>query len=293
MLTRRCLLALAAGLTLLAACSNDTDRDVLATVDGFEITAQDVAEAMAADGAATGDLLSVEQLSDFGRAGAMELNDPLVVRAVSWFVSTEAVRDVVEPAGVVLPDVREPDQAISFVRDDLIATLIATVTTPPSDAERDELIRVEAAAQGEVTCSAHILLANEEDALAIVDRLEDGEDFALLAAQFSIGPSGPAGGDLGCQPSDQVALAFVPEFADALNELAVGERSGPVQSDFGWHVIRRYDSNSLAEAAVDAEIQQQLTVEFNRWLADVLADTEVTVDPAVGTWNGTNVVGAL
>ena len=63
----------------------------------------------------------------------------------------------------------------------------------------------------------------------------DGADFAALAKEHSNGPSGPDGGDLGTFPSGQM----VPAFEEALNTLEVGGVVGPVQTQFGFHVIKR------------------------------------------------------
>ena len=67
------------------------------------------------------------------------------------------------------------------------------------------------------------------------ERVAQGEDFAVLARAHSQDPgSGSQGGDLGWVTPGQM----VPEFEQAMNELAIGEISQPVQSRFGWHLIQ-------------------------------------------------------
>ena len=67
------------------------------------------------------------------------------------------------------------------------------------------------------------------------ERVAQGEDFAVLARAHSQDPgSGSEGGDLGWVTPGQM----VPEFEQAMNELAIGEISQPVQSRFGWHLIQ-------------------------------------------------------
>ena len=82
-------------------------------------------------------------------------------------------------------------------------------------------------------CSSHLLVETETEAAEAIARLDAGEDFAALAAEVSVGPSGPNGGDLGC-----VAPAtFVSEFVEGAAAVGDPGISDPVQSPFGWHVI--------------------------------------------------------
>lgn len=83
--------------------------------------------------------------------------------------------------------------------------------------------------------ASHILVETEEEALALVEQARaEGADFANLAKENSTGPSGPQGGDLGWFGKGQM----VPPFDLAVFELEPGEISDPVQTEFGWHVIR-------------------------------------------------------
>ena len=104
-----------------------------------------------------------------------------------------------------------------------------------------------ASGQGEQIHARHILVESEEEAQALVERLEAGEDFATLAQEASTGPSGPDGGDLGWFGHEEM----VPEFADAAFALQAGEISGPVQSPFGWHVIKVEERRSAPVPGFD------------------------------------------
>jgi peptidyl-prolyl cis-trans isomerase C len=87
--------------------------------------------------------------------------------------------------------------------------------------------------------ASHILVATEQEAMAVIDALAAGAAFADLARESSIGPSASAGGDLGYIRHSQM----VPSFADAAFALAAGQVSAsPVQTQFGWHVITVMDS---------------------------------------------------
>lgn len=62
-----------------------------------------------------------------------------------------------------------------------------------------------------------------------------GADFAMLARVYSNGPSAPKGGDLGIFPASQM----IPQFSAAVLRLQIGEVSDPVETPFGYHIIRR------------------------------------------------------
>ena len=105
--------------------------------------------------------------------------------------------------------------------------------------------------------AAHILVNAEDDAKTIVQELADGADFGELAAEKSTGPSGPNGGDLGWFG----AGVMVEPFFQAVTGLEPGQISDPVQTQFGWHVIklnetRVKDVPDLEE--VRADIEEQL-----------------------------------
>ncbi|MFW2382291.1 MAG: peptidylprolyl isomerase [Acidimicrobiales bacterium] len=126
-----------------------------------------------------------------------------------------------------------------------------------------------------VPCTRHILLESESEADDAVQRLADGEDFAELAIELSTGPSGPDGGDLGCSDPN----GFVPEFRDAVLDASEGEVIGPVQTDFGWHVIVVYGSDTVP---ADPSLAQQLAFES---YSDLQSSTEILVDPGIGQWD--------
>ncbi len=84
----------------------------------------------------------------------------------------------------------------------------------------------------------HILVESEEKAKEVFDKVNKGEDFAKLAAEYSTDPGSKAdGGKLGYFTKGMM----VKEFEDAAFALKKGEVSKPVKSKFGWHVIKVED----------------------------------------------------
>lgn len=127
-------------------------------------------------------------------------------------------------------------------------TLDALLEDPAIEVSEEEVIagyeaEKAAAISEEQRDSRHILLQITDERTAeqaieeiagIGARIDAGEDFAVLAEEFSEDPgSAVAGGDLG--PVGRGL--FAAEFEEALWSLEVGERSGPVQTDFGVHLI--------------------------------------------------------
>lgn len=142
-------------------------------------------------------------------------------------------------------------------RNTLAAAAIAKVAgTEPTDAEIQAAydgLFADAEATTEYS-AAHVLVESEEKAKEIKAELDGGADFGTVAEQNSTGPSGPNKGDLGWFTADQM----VAPFAEAVAALEKGEISDPVQTQFGWHVIRLNDTR-LREAPSLDEVRDQVS----------------------------------
>ena len=135
--------------------------------------------------------------------------------------------------------------------------------------------------------ASHILVETEEAAQALIEELNGGADFAALAKEHSTGPSGPSGGDLGWFGTGRM----VPEFETAVVALEVEGVSPPVKTDFGWHVIKLFETR-LAEApaleAVRGEVASELQNQLVEARIKALAETaeidrtaETSFDPEI------------
>ena len=135
-----------------------------------------------------------------------------------------------------------------------------------------------------------MLTETEEEALAVIDRLEAGEDFAAVATEVSLDTS--PGGDLSCSPASR----YVPEFARATVEAPLNTLTAPVQTQFGFHVIEVYDRTALTYEELRADPINTMPAEeidglWVEWFNDILqaADAEV-LDPKFGTWSEVGIV---
>ncbi len=97
--------------------------------------------------------------------------------------------------------------------------------------------------------ASHILLDDKSSAVAVITELKSGKDFSKLAQEKSTGPSGPEGGSLGWFRPEQM----VPAFSEALITLKPGQYSQqPVETQFGWHVIRLEETRNLPAPSFDS-----------------------------------------
>ncbi len=121
----------------------------------------------------------------------------------------------------------------------------------------------------------HILLENEADALDVIEALRGGESFAELARAVSADTgSGAQGGELGWSP----AGGFVTPFAQAVTDAPLGEIVGPVQTEFGWHVIQVRGRELRPVSAREGE--QLKDQQFAAWLSDRRSAEDVKVEIA-------------
>ena len=134
-------------------------------------------------------------------------------------------------------------------------------------------------------CASHILVPTEEEAQAALDRIEGGEAFEDVAAELGTDGTAETGGDLGCAP----ATNYVAEFAVATIEADLEVPTGPVQSQFGFHVIlvRERTQTSLEEVRADIVAglrSQQSATLLSDWMLAVISGADVTVEEEYGTW---------
>ena len=123
--------------------------------------------------------------------------------------------------------------------------------------------------------AAHILVDSEDTAKDLKAQLDEGADFAVLAAEHGSDGTSQNGGTLGWF----VHSDMVPEFADAAFAMEAGAVSEPVQTSFGWHLIKLDDSRQRqappmeeVREALTAELIEQVQIDV---LEELRAETEI------------------
>jgi foldase protein PrsA len=133
---------------------------------------------------------------------------------------------------------------------------------------------------------AHVLVEDEADAERIAAEVTP-ETFAQVARRESLDPgSAQQGGSLGSYTRAELLSQFDPDFLAAALELEPGEISGPVQTQFGWHVIHMVSE----DVAPFAEVEEQLRAGsagpvFQEWMLERLDATDIDVNPRFGRLN--------
>ena len=107
--------------------------------------------------------------------------------------------------------------------------------------------------------ASHILVETETEAEELSLSLKNGADFSELAKTYSTGPSGAQGGNLGWFGQG----AMVPTFENAVIKLKIDELSVPIQTQFGWHLIKLNDARKTPVPTIE-EVRKELITEIKK-----------------------------
>lgn len=245
------------------------DNAVVATVNGENITEADIA-------LAEGDLdPQFDQLPADQRRAA----------AVSAIIEIKLAAAASVKAGVA--DDPEFQRRMAFLREralhsEFVKNQVASTVTNEAVRARYDTEIAAAPVSNEVRAS-HILVKTEEEAKDIIRQLGEGADFAELAKEHSSDGSAQSGGDLGFFGPGRM----VPEFEKAAFALEVGGHSQePVQSQFGFHVIKLTDKRPQQPPAFD-QVERQirslmLRDKYFAEIAELRKSAEIEIsDPAL------------
>jgi peptidyl-prolyl cis-trans isomerase C len=129
--------------------------------------------------------------------------------------------------------------------------------------------------------ASHILVETEEKAGEIIEKLNEGADFGELAKEHSKDTSATQGGDLGWFTPE----VMVEPFSQAVTQLKEGEYTRqPVQTQFGWHVIRLEEVREATPPSIE-EVRPQIVQRLqSQMISDYLeklreqAEVEIRVE---------------
>jgi parvulin-like peptidyl-prolyl isomerase len=197
----------------------------------------------------------------------------------------DAFDDLVEQSGLT-EDILQAEIRSIVVRERVEEQLAGDIDV--TDAEVEEFYADNREERFEQLEARHILVETEEQAGDVLERLDEGEDFAAVAEDVSIDTaSAEQGGDLG----EFARGRMVPEFEDAAFAAEIGELVGPVESQFGFHVIEVTGRTEQELAEVSDQIREELRsgregAAVQSWFDELLEGAEVRVNPRFGRWDG-------
>lgn len=287
---------------LLTACGGGSGS-VAATVDGTDVTVGDVEQLIDSDG----ETVTKESFAQF------------LFYEIQWLIVDAAAEadygltftdeEVAAEADSIYEEFSEEGES----REDFLATRGITEVFLENIARQgliDESVReilvedaedptadeIDAAREESLTalttvCVSHILVATAEEAEDIMTQLDEGGDFAELAAEFGTDGTAETGGELGCSSPNQ----YVEPFAEATLTAPVGEvHAEIVETQFGFHVIEVTDRQepSTEDLPSDEELadglrEEAVLVDLQAWFLEAATTADVTVEEEYGTWDPT------
>ena len=263
--------ALAFGLASTATAQDPGPETIVATVNGVEITLGHVLQAR------------TSLPAQFDQMPMDGLFEPLVNQLIDQTALMQSVEGTLSTTDEV---------SLENGRRDFIANI--ALTRAAEAAVSDEAI--DTAYTAFVTefdgreptpefNASHIIVATEEEAQALRVQLDEGADFAELARANSTDGAATNGGSLGWFGLG----AMVPEFEQAVTAMEVGDVAGPLQTQFGWHLVILNDTRMSTAPALE-EVREALIQNIQREaveaeIARVTATADITrnidgIDPA-------------
>jgi len=297
---KKLLSLVALGAMVLAACGGGSGA-VAATVDGQDVTVGQVEALIESDGATIpkdqfaqflGFQIQWHVINDAADADyGITVTDEEVAAEADRIVEEAAVEGQARDEFLAERGVTE-DFLTNIARQGLIDSRIREILREDAPEPTEEDLEAQLnAAKAPLTnaCVSHILVATEEEANDVLDRLEAGEEFGEVAMELSTDTgSAENNGILPCGTLE----TYVEPFRDAALIAPIGEvYETPVESQFGWHVVMVTDRQDAPEADLPSDDQladmvrdAAILSELQAWFIGAVEEAEVTVEETYGTW---------
>jgi peptidyl-prolyl cis-trans isomerase C len=288
--------AFGVALALLVGCGTTVSPNAAATVDGIDISrdlletvVSDSLDAVFAAAGESGDEVTDEQRAQVSEEQQRQLLTLLIQDAVITSVAADEGVEVnetdrAEVRADIVETVQGEDQLQELLNQDGLSLSLFDEVLVPQQARvvalREQLAEGETL---ETRTVRHILVETEEEADDVIAELEAGADFGELAQERSTDTgSGERGGELGPAPRG----AYVPPFEEAAWEAELDQVVGPVESQFGFHVLEVIAEESTpGDELPPDQLEQLVNQELDQLIGTAYDEADIQVDPAFGTWD--------
>lgn len=222
------------------------ENKVLATVEGKDITTQDVELFL--------QQLGQQRAAQFNNEeGKAQILNELVNQKL---LLADAIDNKVEETEVFKKELERLKETVLTQIN--INNLLLTAKVSDADLEAHFEANKDKYAKAEEVAASHILVDNEEACQEIYNKIKNEDlDFATAAKENSSCPSKEQGGSLGSFSRGRM----VPEFEEAAFKMEVGEISEPVKTQFGYHIIK-LDGKTPAQDVTLDQVKQTITNEL-------------------------------
>ncbi|MFC4323584.1 peptidylprolyl isomerase [Litchfieldia salsa] len=251
-------------------------KEVVASVEGTSITKAELSEELleqygstVLDTMITNKLIELEAEKQEVKATDEEIEAELAT-LIESYGGEEAFNSVIESSGASMEAVRQ-DLSLYLVTEKLLKERI-TITDEEMTTYFEE--NKETYAQAEQIEASHILVEDEETASEVVQKLDEGEDFAELAKTYSTDTTNASsGGDLGYFGKGEM----VAEFENVAFNLELNTISDPVKTEYGYHIIKVTDKKAAAEADFEQSkelveqsiLEERMSTEYSTFLSEL------------------------
>ncbi|HSP23495.1 MAG TPA: peptidylprolyl isomerase [Planococcus sp. (in: firmicutes)] len=250
-------------------------NDKVASVNGKEISKDELyAQMLKTSGTETLDLMiSNEIIRQEAEKEDISVTDEEVAAEIAVYEEqyggAEELESALAASGMTVEALKEEIQ--TYVKIEKLIGPGIKITEEQIQTYFDE--NKDSLGQSEQVEASHILTATKEEAEEVEGKLADGGDFAELAKEYSSDTaSAENGGELGAFSAGEMA----PEFEETAFAMAVDDVSKPVETEFGFHIIKVTGKTEAAEATLENSTKQieellfeeQLNSEYTTWLSE-------------------------
>ncbi|WP_058308265.1 peptidylprolyl isomerase [Gracilibacillus massiliensis] len=248
----------AASIFALSACSSEEDSETVVETGSGDITKEEFYEELkSANGGQVLQQMVLETILEEN----YEISDEEVDSEIETFKEQYG-----EQFEMVLTQSGYEDE--DAFREDLRINLLQEKAATEDIEVTDEEIQNRYERMQTNLVASHVLVEDEATANEVIEKLNDGEDFAAVAEEYSTDTGSAAnGGEL---PEFGVG-EMVPEFEDAAYNLEIDEISEPVQSQHGFHVIKVTDRVEVEDVEPLEDVEDQLRREIAQTKIDQTA----------------------